>query len=152
VARLVSTEKKGNISVRILKVATILEAVNCVGNYPMPNQTRRLVGSLQGFASMALHRGRRPIQIFASDLDETLIGDAAGTARFHSVWKNLKPRERPFLVYNIGQGIADGWRLIRQHRLPDPDFIIGALGTELDDPNSAAEAVRDFVGPVGASG
>jgi sucrose-6F-phosphate phosphohydrolase len=77
--------------------------------------------------------GTWPIKLFSSDLDGTLLGNPESTFRFKQVWENLKPPGRPLLVYNSGRTVKDVRALITMRRLPEPDYIVGGVGTELHD-------------------
>lgn len=72
-----------------------------------------------------------PIRLFSADLDGTLIGNPESTQRFKQVWDSLRPGARPVLVYNSGRTIRDLLSLIAHRRLPDPDYLIGGVGTQL---------------------
>lgn len=73
------------------------------------------------------------IRIFSTDLDGTLLGNPAAVRRFGDAWAGLKPRRRPLLVYNTGRTVADTRSLVATRELPEPDYIIGSVGTELHD-------------------
>lgn len=73
------------------------------------------------------------IRLFSTDLDGTLLGNPAAVRRFGEAWASLEPRRRPLLVYNTGRTIADTRSLVAARQLPEPDYIIGSVGTELHD-------------------
>lgn len=76
---------------------------------------------------------RRPIRLFSVDLDGTLIGNPESTLRFKQAWESLKPEQRPLLVYNSGRTVGDMRAIIAPRRLPEPDYIIGGVGTQLHE-------------------
>ncbi len=73
----------------------------------------------------------RPIKLFSSDLDGTLLGNPEAANRFASAWSELPPDSRPLLVFNSGRLVDDVQHLIQQGELPEPDYIIGGVGTQI---------------------
>ncbi len=82
---------------------------------------------------MKINRLGTHIRLFSTDLDGTLVGDATALSRFTETWSALPVQRRPLLVYNTGRRIADVRQLVATRLLPEPDFIIGSVGTELHD-------------------
>lgn len=82
------------------------------------------------------------IRLLSTDLDGTLLGHPAAANRFTEQWSALEPHRRPLLVYNTGRTVADTQSLVASRLLPEPDFIIGSVGTEVHDPH--AECNADF--------
>jgi sucrose-6-phosphatase len=72
------------------------------------------------------------IRLFSSDLDGTILGNPESALRFKQVWEALPPATRPLLVYNSGRSVQDTRSLVLARRLPEPDYILGGVGTELN--------------------
>ncbi len=80
--------------------------------------------------------GAQPIRLFSTDLDGTLLGNPEAEQRFKHTWESLKRETRPILVFNTGRSVRDVRSLIKARKLPEPDIIIGGVGTELFDPHT----------------
>ncbi len=87
--------------------------------------------------------GAAPIRLFSSDLDGTLLGNPESEQRFKQTWESLKREARPLLVYNTGRSVRDVRSLVAARKLPEPDVIIGGVGTELFDPHTRPQ-LADF--------
>jgi sucrose-6-phosphatase len=77
------------------------------------------------------HSEKPTIRLFSTDLDGTLLGNPESALRFKQVWEELASPQRPLLVYNSGRTVKDIRALIAARRLPEPDYLIGGVGTEL---------------------
>lgn len=73
------------------------------------------------------------IRLFSTDLDGTILGNAEGAQRFKHAWSDLPTEGRPTLCYNSGRMVDDVCQLIGEGQLPEPDYIIGGVGTEIFD-------------------
>lgn len=73
--------------------------------------------------------------IFSTDIDHTLYEKGVDQRSFKRYWHSLgRSREKaPILVYNSGRNIKDVRSLISAEDLLAPDYIIGAVGTEIYD-------------------
>ncbi len=74
-----------------------------------------------------------PIRLFSTDLDGTLLGNPESTQRFVAAWETLTDDERPLLVFNSGRLVDDMQALVAAGKLPEPDFYLGGVGTEVFD-------------------
>jgi len=75
----------------------------------------------------------RPIRLFVTPLDGSLIGDPVATAAFAEAWTGLPPDERPLLCFNTGRLSEDVLARIATGELPRPDYLISAVGTEIHE-------------------
>lgn len=73
------------------------------------------------------------IRFFSSDLDGTLLGKQEPKGLFKLAWNKLDEAQRPLLCYNTGRLIEDTQQTINEYHLPDPDYIIGGVGTSIYD-------------------
>ncbi len=73
------------------------------------------------------------IRLFSADLDGTLLGNPEATRRFATAWTSLPPARRPLLAYNSGRLVDDMRGLVADGLLPEPDFYLGGVGTQIHD-------------------
>ncbi|KXG84611.1 HAD-IIB family hydrolase [Agrobacterium bohemicum] len=73
----------------------------------------------------------KPIRLFSTDLDGTVVGNNDATARFRDFWQSLPQETRPLLVFNSGRLLDDQFELMEDVPLPNPDYVIGGVGTLL---------------------
>lgn len=72
--------------------------------------------------------------LFSTDIDGTIYDGPTSAESFRSFWNQLRGQETsPLLAYNTGRAIDDALNLIQETALPEPDFIIGGVGTEMFD-------------------
>lgn len=80
-----------------------------------------------------MNPGMKPIKLFCSDLDGTLLGNPEAARRFKQTWESLSRRQRPRLCYNSGRLVDDILSLLNTEAVPRPDYVIGGVGTQLYD-------------------
>jgi sucrose-6F-phosphate phosphohydrolase len=71
------------------------------------------------------------IRFFCTDLDGTILGDEKATLRFKKIWESIEEERRPLLCYTSGRLLDDIQNLITTKILPEPDYIIAAVGTSI---------------------
>lgn len=95
-------------------------------------------------ASVTRISRRKPkIKAFVSDLDGTLLGNPEATMRFVSQWDAVDQSKRPLLIYNSGRLVEEVLSVVAEHGLPEPDYIIGGVGTEIID-YAAKRVLEDY--------
>ncbi|MBX3736563.1 MAG: HAD hydrolase family protein [Candidatus Didemnitutus sp.] len=80
----------------------------------------------------------KPIRLFSSDLDGTLLGNPEATRRFKFAWEAIDPAVRPVLVYNSGRLVDDLRRFVDDGTLPAAEFYLGGVGTQIYDVRAGA--------------
>ena len=79
----------------------------------------------------------RPIRLFVSDLDGTLLsfsGEPSGSHRFAERWGRIPQDQRPVLCYNSGRLVQDLKLAADEAGLPRADYLLGGVGTTLVGP------------------
>lgn len=76
---------------------------------------------------------KQQLHLFASDIDGTLLGKLDAAQAFRATWDSLPKEQRPLLCYNTGRLLDDTRGLIRDHLLPEPDYLICGVGTQIYD-------------------
>ena len=71
------------------------------------------------------------VNLFVTDLDGTLLGDERALIGFLAWYGRAKDRMR--LVYSSGRFSDSVRQSIETHRLPEPDAVIGGVGTEIEE-------------------
>ena len=73
-----------------------------------------------------------PKHILLSDVDDTLLGDDPATERFAAFVESN--REKLAFVMNSSRFVASQKRSLQETALPEPDLLIGGMGTEIKLP------------------
>jgi len=73
------------------------------------------------------------IKLFSTDLDGTILGISDAVQRFKNAWEKMESEQRPVLVYNSGRRVDDILTFVTSGVLPQPDYVIGGVGTEIYD-------------------
>jgi len=72
--------------------------------------------------------------LFSTDIDGTVYDSDETAELFATFWESLQGGPTsPLLVYNTGRSVEDVFELIKRTALPDPDYIIGGVGTKIID-------------------
>ena len=81
--------------------------------------------------------------LVVSDIDNTLVGDGKGLEVLSKVIEPI--RSKIVLAYNSGRSTASQRQSLHLHRfLPNPDFLIGNIGTEIEHfVSGAIDTTRD---------
>jgi len=90
-----------------------------------------LVEQTQSVSRMQL--SRRPVlyrdAAIITDLDQNLLGDPESLARFISIMQ--KQRKEVSFCIATGRSLESALRVMRKHKIPQPDVLIASLGTEI---------------------
>lgn len=89
------------------------------------------------------------VAAFSSDLDATLLGNPEATLRFKAAWESIPQSNRPVLIYNSGRLVDDLLNLLEQAILPQPDYLIGGVGTQIYDV-AAGNLIQEFTNQFSA--
>ena len=73
------------------------------------------------------------IKLLVFDIDETLIDNSTGTNEFYAKWQRIKFKNPPMLCYNSGRLPDDLINLIENNMIPEPDYFIAGVGTNIYD-------------------
>ncbi|MEM1213016.1 MAG: HAD family hydrolase [Planctomycetota bacterium] len=113
-------------------------AVAAVGAGGVPSTgDRRKGGTRDAGMPAGVGDPRRPVRLFSCNLDATLIGTPGAAHHFNLAWRDCMDCDRPTLVYNSGRGLEDMLGIIADNGLPEPDYIISAVGTVVYDAAAA---------------
>jgi sucrose-6F-phosphate phosphohydrolase len=75
---------------------------------------------------------QKKIKLFSTDLDGTFLDEMDLMTQFYKLWSSLQD-DQPLLCYNSGRLVHDVKQLVSAHLLPEPDYIIGGVGTAIYD-------------------
>ncbi len=71
------------------------------------------------------------IRLLSFNIDGTLLGKSNTNRSFKKLWNHIDPAHRPILCYNTGRLLDNTLQLIEDKKLPEPDYIISGLGTNI---------------------
>mgnify|MGYP003640536311 CR=1 FL=1 len=81
--------------------------------------------------------------LFSTDIDGTIYDGPTSSKRFKAFWsKRREDGNCPLLAYNSGRSLENTRNLIREAGLPEPEFVIGGVGTEIYDLSRNARVVE----------
>ncbi len=83
------------------------------------------------------------IQLLSFDIDNTLFDLKTGRTNFRSAWDQFENIENIILCYNTGRLLDDVLQLIKRKILPEPQYIISGVGTNIYDFN-AGKLLKKF--------
>jgi len=74
------------------------------------------------------------MRLFCTDIDNTVLDEPGSERAFSDYWDGLKERgSSPVLVYNTGRAIEETQTLVESADLPEADFLICGVGTQIFD-------------------
>lgn len=73
------------------------------------------------------------IRLLSLDIDNTTIVMDTKKSFFTKAWASISPTDRPVLCYNTGRLLEDAIQLVKKGYIPEPDFIISGVGTNIFD-------------------
>lgn len=81
--------------------------------------------------------------LFSTDIDGTIYDGPKSSKRFNAYWSEQRQTGNcPLLAYNSGRSLEDTQALIKEVGLPEPEFFIGGVGTEIYDLSRNARVVE----------